>query len=224
MEQRIALVGTNIEEMRFLSEALTREGYIILNYEPTEEAIGALLGEAPELLLLEMASLQAIGNLSDLTRSEEKGKAPAVMALLRPDQIAEYDYTLGLADFLVWPTTLAELTTRVKQALWRRTFIDSDNLLKFGDLILDLANYKVYVAGHQVELTYKEYELLRFLATHSDRVYSREALLNHVWGYDYYGGARTVDVHIRRLRSKLEDRTHVFIDTVRNVGYRFRVS
>jgi two-component system alkaline phosphatase synthesis response regulator PhoP len=74
-----------------------------------------------------------------------------------------------------------------------------------------------------VDLTYKEYELLRFLATNAGRVFTREALLNKVWGYDFYGGARTVDVHIRRLRSKIEERD-TFIDTVRNVGYRFRAT
>ena len=88
---------------------------------------------------------------------------------------------------------------------------------------MDLVNYTVHVAGRHVELTYKEYELLRFLATNRDRVFTRETLLNKVWGYDFYGGARTVDVHIRRLRSKIEDRHNVFIETVRNVGYRFRV-
>ncbi len=222
MEQRIAIVGSS-DELLLLSEALSREDYSVANYEPTEETVAQLVSESPDLLLIENAALQAIGSLSDVLRKEDKGQAPAVVALLRPDQMETYDYTTGLADFIVWPITLAEFTLRVKQALWRRSFIDSDNLLKFGDLILDLANYKVFVSGQPVELTYKEYELLRFLATHSDRVYSREALLNHVWGYDYYGGGRTVDVHIRRLRSKLEDRAHTFIDTVRNVGYRFRV-
>ena len=73
-----------------------------------------------------------------------------------------------------------------------------------------------------IELTFKEYELLKFLASHQGRVYTREALLNKVWGYDYYGGDRTVDVHIRRLRSKIEDAKHTFIETVRNIGYRFK--
>jgi DNA-binding response OmpR family regulator len=87
---------------------------------------------------------------------------------------------------------------------------------------MDLANYTVHIAGRPVELTFKEYELLRFLAVNRDRVFSREALLNNVWGYDFYGGARTVDVHIRRLRSKIEEGHLTFIETVRNVGYRFR--
>ena len=75
-----------------------------------------------------------------------------------------------------------------------------------------------------MELTFKEYELLRFLTNNRDRVFNRETLLSKVWGYDFYGGARTVDVHIRRLRSKIEDRHRTFIETVRNVGYRFRAS
>src|SRR5207302_654736 len=116
-----------------------------------------------------------------------------------------------------------ELVARVRVALRRRTNVDAQNALRCGDLVIDLANYKVTVAGTSVELTYKEYELLRFLMGNPAKVFTREQLLNRVWGYDYYGGARTVDVHIRRLRSKIEVRPgDHFIDTVRNVGYRFK--
>ena len=115
------------------------------------------------------------------------------------------------------------VAARVRRAIWLKSGVESDNTLSAGDLRLDLANYKVYVSGRPIELTYKEYELLRFLATNQDKVFTREALLNRVWGYDFYGGARTVDVHIRRLRSKIEDRAHTFIETVRNVGYRFHL-
>src|SRR5438094_7963685 len=87
---------------------------------------------------------------------------------------------------------------------------------------MDFANYTVHIAGRPVELTYKEYELLRFLATNRVRVFTRETLLSKVWGYDFYGGARTVDVHIRRRRANIEDRHAPFIETLRNVGYRFR--
>jgi two-component system alkaline phosphatase synthesis response regulator PhoP len=112
---------------------------------------------------------------------------------------------------------------RVRRAIWRKSGVESDNTLRLGELLVDLSNYKVFVSGRAVDLTYKEYELLRFLATNRDKVFTREALLNRVWGYDFYGGARTVDVHIRRLRSKIEDGHHAFIETVRNVGYRFHI-
>ena len=89
-------------------------------------------------------------------------------------------------------------------------------------LVIDLANCEVRVGGKIVELTFKEYELLKFLARDRGRVFSREALLNKVWGYDYFGGDRTVDVHVRRLRSKIEISGQTFIETVRNIGYRFK--
>lgn len=98
---------------------------------------------------------------------------------------------------------------------------DSENLIKTGDLVIDVNKYEVLLNGNKVGLTFKEYELLKFLSSNRGRVYSRDQLLDKIWGYDYYGGTRTVDVHIRRLRSKIEDKKHVFIETVRNIGYKF---
>ena len=89
-------------------------------------------------------------------------------------------------------------------------------------MTIDLVKYEVTLENRVIELTFKEYELLLYLASNKGRVFTREALLNKVWGFDYFGGDRTVDVHIRRLRSKIEDSEHTFIDTVRNIGYRFK--
>ena len=99
---------------------------------------------------------------------------------------------------------------------------DAPGVIRVGDLVIDTNRYDVFVAGRPVLLTFKEYELLKLLASHPRRVFTREALLEQVWGYEYFGGTRTVDVHVRRLRSKTDDTTHTFIDTVWNVGYRFR--
>ena len=98
---------------------------------------------------------------------------------------------------------------------------ESSELIKDGDLVIDLAKYEVSVGGRPVLLTFREYELLKFMTSNRGRVFTREALLTKVWGYDYFGGDRTVDVHIRRLRSKIEDSHHTFIETVRSIGYRF---
>ena len=97
---------------------------------------------------------------------------------------------------------------------------DSQELVHYGDLLLNTHSYQARIAGRALDLTYMEYELLAFLAQNPDRVHSREVLLSRVWGYDYYGGARTVDVHIRRLRSKLGEEHARLIQTVRSVGYR----
>ena len=95
-------------------------------------------------------------------------------------------------------------------------------MVRAGDLSINHTNYEVAVSGRSVNLRFKEYELLLLMATNPGRVYTREQLLERIWGYDYLGGTRTVDVHIRRLRSKIEDRDHQFIETVWNVGYKFK--
>jgi DNA-binding response OmpR family regulator len=147
-------------------------------------------------------------------------KAPLVL-LVRQEQLTAVDVAWPIDDFLVMPISAEELNARLRRAIWRRTGVDAANTLRSGALLVDLANYKVFVSDQPVNLTFKEFELLRFLMTNRGKVFTREALLNRVWGYEYFGGARTVDVHIRRLRSKIETGPTVYIETVRNVGYRF---
>lgn len=144
----------------------------------------------------------------------------AIIALVGDEQLDRITPDLAIDDFVVLPATAAELARRIERALWRKHGIDSENFVRCGDLTLDLSNYRVTVSDNALVLTFKEYELLRFLAMNAGRVFTREQLLNRVWGYDYFGGARTVDVHIRRIRSKIEINGHAFIETVRNVGYR----
>ncbi len=143
-----------------------------------------------------------------------------LLALVAEDQLARITVDLAIDDFLLLPGDPGELARRIERALWRRHGIDSENFVRCGALTLDLSNYRVTIGNESVVLTFKEYELLRFLAMNAGRVFTREQLLNRVWGYDYFGGARTVDVHVRRIRSKIEIHGHAFIETVRNVGYR----
>ena len=110
----------------------------------------------------------------------------------------------------------------MKQAMYRVSGPAGTKMLTAGDLSIDLERYEVTVAGRRVSLTYKEFQLLVLLASNPGRVYTREALLSQIWGYDYLGGTRTVDVHIRRLRSKVESPGRSFVETIWNVGYRFR--
>ena len=98
----------------------------------------------------------------------------------------------------------------------------SEDIIRCGDLVIDSAKCEVSLGGKSIILTFKEYQLLKFLANNKGKVFTRDVLLDKVWGWDYYGGDRTVDVHIRRLRSKIEDKDHSFIETVRGIGYRFR--
>ncbi|MCZ6539638.1 MAG: response regulator transcription factor [Chloroflexi bacterium] len=120
------------------------------------------------------------------------------------------------------PCTPEEVRLRLKLAMSRHTSVEGPNTITHGELVIDCDRYEVTLKGRKLDLTYKEYELLKYLASNPGRVFSRESLLRSVWEYDYFGGTRTVDVHIRRLRSKIDDVTYHFIETQWNVGYRFR--
>jgi DNA-binding winged helix-turn-helix (wHTH) protein len=120
------------------------------------------------------------------------------------------------------PCSPEEVVVRLNLAMARNVTEETQNNIVHGDLVIDLDRYEVTLKGRKVDLTYKEYELLKYLASNPGRVFSREALLRSVWEYDYFGGTRTVDVHIRRLRSKIDDVSNNFIETQWNVGYRFR--
>jgi len=124
-------------------------------------------------------------------------------------------------DFCATPCDPRELEARLSHLFWRTGRGLRPELVEYGPLLLNLETYQASVAGRPLSLTFMEYELLKFLATHPGKVFTRETLLSRVWGYEYYGGARTVDVHIRRLRAKLGEEHANVISTVRSVGYRF---
>jgi len=127
----------------------------------------------------------------------------------------------GITDFILTPIDRTELRVRLARLGAVTQPADSEEILAFRDLELNLATYQATIAGSPSDLTYMEYELLRFFVENPGRVWSRDQLLAKVWGYDYFGGSRTVDVHVRRLRAKLGEERSSWITTVRSVGYRF---
>ncbi|MCI4656630.1 winged helix-turn-helix transcriptional regulator [Cryobacterium zhongshanensis] len=128
----------------------------------------------------------------------------------------------GIDDVILDTAGPAEVDARIRLAAGRTPRAEESALIRAAGVVIDEASYSAKVYGRPLDLTYKEFELLRFLAAHPSRVFTREQLLSEVWGYDYFGGTRTVDVHVRRLRAKLGDQESL-IGTVRNVGYRFNV-
>jgi two-component system alkaline phosphatase synthesis response regulator PhoP len=156
-------------------------------------------------------------NILSATYAEE---GVILIAVVAGEQLDRVTVDLPIDDFVLLGTPPEELARRIERTLWRKHGVDSENYVRCGALAIDLSNYRVTVDEEPLVMTFKEYELLRFLAMNAGRVFTREQLLNRVWGYDYFGGARTVDVHIRRIRAKIEIRGHAFIETVRNVGYR----
>ena len=124
-------------------------------------------------------------------------------------------------DFCLTPFHPRELEARLKHLFWNKGGGTRPELVEYGPLSLNLETYQAAIANAPLDLTYMEYELLKFLAQNPGKVFTREVLLSRVWGYEYYGGARTVDVHIRRLRAKMGEEHANLIQTVRSVGYRF---
>ena len=155
-----------------------------------------------------------------LAADEELGEIPVIVAVAA-DGLTGGSGVVEGHELLVAPFGAQELHARIARARRAVNGIDHDEVVRVGTLEMNLATYQVAIDGRPVDFTYMEYELLKFLATHPRRVFSREALLSRVWGYDYYGGARTVDVHIRRVRAKLGSEHAARIKTVRSVGYRW---
>jgi DNA-binding response OmpR family regulator len=148
--------------------------------------------------------------------------AVSILILLGGAQLVELDHRDELFDdFCLTPFQPRELEARLSHQLAATGSEVGPDLIEHGELVLNLETYQAAVSGNSLDLTYMEYELLKFLASNPGKVFTRETLLSRVWGYDYYGGARTVDVHVRRLRAKLGEEHASYIHTVRSVGYRF---
>ena len=145
-----------------------------------------------------------------------------VILILSPSILKSSDSIPYSDDFVIRPFTVDEVAARIEHALRQRHAGESVNLIRCGKLTIDPERCQVFVARERVDLTYKEYEMLKRLALNPGKVFTRQSLLHIVWGSNYHDGTRTVDVHIRRLRSKIDIGGHSFVETVRNVGYRLR--
>src|SRR4051794_10154005 len=157
-------------------------------------------------------------------RALRKGDArvEGVLLMVSGAQLADLEHREDLFDdFCLAPFHPRELEARVRHLLWRSGRGSSPETASYADLVLNFATYQAVCLGRPLDLTYMEYELLKFFVTHPGKVFTCEQLLSRVWGYEYYGGARTVDVHVRRLRAKLGEEHANYIQTVRSVGYRF---
>ncbi len=202
-------------------EALPALGAAGLDAKTEPLSLGSLadvVGLAPEAILVDAGENadQAHAVLSALRSGDTRAPVVAIVERRDLDRFPWHE----VADELLYPGA-PEAEIRVRLVMLRgRAGPGEGSSIRLGPLALDVDNYQVMVAGRRLDLTYKEFELLRFLASRPGRVFTRPALLRQVWGYDFYGGTRTVDVHIRRLRSKLGPEHEHLIETVRGVGYR----
>lgn len=206
-EGAASLVRTLGADVRTLD--LWDEGSSLFDQEGAHARVIVIeAGERPDL---------AVAALRAVRKTIELAETPALVTV-SPRQIATFDPASGFDDFIVTPCTPVELYARIRQLEWRRSEFSTEERFKVGRLLVDRAAHEVLVDGRSIVLTAKEFALLAFLAQNRGRVFSRETLLSRVWGARYEGGARTVDIHVRRLRMKLGDAFP--LETLRGAGYK----
>jgi len=230
MDERCVLI---IEDEQAIVDILKfnfkKEGYKVLEAMDGQTGLELALSENPDLILLDVM-LPKMDGFEVCKKIREKSSVPVIMLTAREEEVDKVlGLELGADDYMTKPFSIRELTARVKANL-RRTSIDrasqsqdSASLITSGDLTINVERYEVSKYGKVIDITLREFELLKFLATQPERIFSRENLLENVWGYEYYGDVRTVDVTVRRLREKIEDDPGMprYIITKRGVGYYF---
>ena len=228
-KQRILLVDDDPNISHLVRLYLEKEGCDVTESARGDEALEAVRRESPALVLLDVM-LPGMDGLQVLKEIRKTSKAPVIMLTARDET---FDKVLGLElgadDYVTKPFETKELVARVKAVLRRAPAEsatasgDADDTLRYPGLTVSLARYEVTYEGHELEMPPKELEVLFYLASHPNMVFTREQLLERVWGFDFFGDSRTVDVHIKRLREKLPDceKYGWEIHTVWRVGYKF---
>ena len=227
MENLILVVDDEKPIVDILRMNLEKNGYRVIEAYDGITAVDKALSEEPDLILLDVM-LPGQDGFNVCKKIRETSGVPIIMLTAREEEVDKIlGLELGADDYMTKPFSIRELMARVKANLRRTQFAGREDapgeILTFGDLAIDIEKYEVRKRDKVIELTFREFELLKFLATKSGKIFSRENLLNKVWDYEFYGDVRTVDVTIRRLREKIEDNPSIptYIMTKRGVGYYF---
>ena len=234
MDATILIVEDEPNINDILVYTFSKEGYKTLSATDGVKGLEMALNDNPDLILLDIM-LPGMDGYEVCKKVREKSNVPIIMLTAREDEV---DKVLGLEfgadDYITKPYSVRELTARVKANLRRSLFAaenaaaaenadEDQNTIVSGDLTINTERYEVTKKGKTIDITLREFDLLKFLAMQPDKIFSREKLLENVWGYEYYGDVRTVDVTVRRLREKIEDDPSMpkYIITKRGVGYYF---
>lgn len=227
MNEKILVVDDEVAIAEIIEYNLKREGYSVSTAFDGKEGLDMLDKESFDLIILDVM-MPKIDGFTVLKELRKNYRTPVIMLTAKEEEVDKIlGLELGADDYVVKPFSMRELTARIKAILRRRDFevsnIEEPQIIEAQDLIIDLTKYEIRKKGKVIDLTLREYELLKYLASHPGQVFSRELLLNEVWEYGYYGDIRTVDVTVRRLREKIEDKDkdYKYIMTKRGVGYYF---
>lgn len=230
-KERILIIEDETNIMELVAYNLEKEGWLVSRARTGDEGWEKIQQEHPDLILLDLM-LPGLDGLEICRRTRQNKTTRDIPIIMLTAKAEEADRVLGLEsgadDYVTKPFSPRELVARVRAVLRRvdNTFADAEEreTITLGPIKMDLRQHKVLVKNQEVELTPKEFDLLHLLLSHPGRAFSREYLLENLWGYEFFGDTRTVDVHVRRLRQKIEEdpAQPYWLETVRGVGYRIR--
>jgi two-component system, OmpR family, alkaline phosphatase synthesis response regulator PhoP len=225
-EEKILIVDDEEHIQELIKFNLEKNGYKTIIAGNGVDALKLAKGENPQLVLLDLMLPLKDGYdvCKEIRKDNSISSMPIIMLSARGEELDKIlGLELGADDYIIKPFSVRELLARIKAILRRTTIQPIDKYYKIGNIEIDFEKHEVVKSGNVIDLTLKEFELLEVLIKNKGRVITRDFLLDRIWGYEYIGETRTVDVHIRHLRQKIEDddRNPEFIETIRGVGYRF---
>ena len=217
---RILVLGQSERQVTTTAACVAGLSHFVTRAWDMQSLTEAVAKGGPELVVIDLRAGGALPGARKLISAYDQVAEAPRLAIVESADAPELD-SRYIDDFVFSGCDPREVAVRVTRLLARSQQLKSGKLITADGLVIDTESFEVTVEGRQLSLTFKEYELLRYLASHRGRVHTREALLNQVWGYEYFGGLRTVDVHVRRIRAKLGPRLESLIQTVHGVGYKF---
>ena len=221
---KILVVDDESRMRKLVKDFLGREGYQVLEAGDGLEAMEAFYAEKDIALIILDVMMPKMDGWQTCREIRQSSKVPIIMLTARGDERDELQgFNLGVDEYISKPFSPKILVARVNALLRRSNVLDADEQVEAGGIVVDKAAHQVQVDGKDVELSYKEFELLSYFLENQGIALSREKILNNVWNYDYFGDARTIDTHVKKLRSKLGEKGE-YIKTIWGMGYKFEVN
>lgn len=219
---KILVVDDESRMRKLVKDFLVRKNYDVIEAENGEQAIDIFFSQKDIALIILDVMMPKLDGWQVCKEIRQYSKVPIIMLTAKGDEKDELlGFELGVDEYISKPFSPKILVARV-EAVLRRTTAPEEEIIEVGGIMLDKAAHQVKIDGQEIELSFKEFELLTYFVTHHGVALSRERILNHVWNYDYFGDARTIDTHVKKLRSKMGPKGE-YIKTIWGLGYKFEV-
>lgn len=220
---KVLMVDDESRMRKLVSDFLTRKGYIVIEAGDGEEALDRFYADKDISLVILDVMMPKMNGWDVCREIRKNSKVPIIMLTAKSDESSELNgFECGADEYIAKPFSPKILTARVDALIRRSYSIDSSEVTDVGGIIIDKAAHIVKIDGQEIDLSFKEFELLTYFVDNKGRALSREKILNNVWNYDYFGDARTIDTHVKKLRKKLGDKGD-YIKTIWGMGYKFEI-